>query len=267
TANARRVQESLRVLEEFAKLSDSALTIKPLKLEQARFLIYELEQKILFKILRREIAGRLSGLYLIIDTKALAGRNEIEVATQAIQGGANVIQLRDKQHTKTELLEMSRKLRQVSAEKEVLFIINDYLDIAEACGADGVHLGQGDLSITEARPLISPDKIIGFSTHTLQEAVMAESEGADYIAVGSIYPTTSKEGYSLAGIETLQQIREKTTLPLIAIGGINNRNAEYVMEAGADGIAVISAVLGAEDVERAARELTTKIERAGSENE
>jgi thiamine-phosphate pyrophosphorylase len=265
-ANARRVQESLRVLEEFAKLSHAPFILEPVKFEHARFAVYELEQKLLFKLLRREKASRLAGLYLILDTKNLRGRNEVEVATQAIRGGVKVIQLRDKQHAKIELLEMARRLNEICAEKEVLLIINDYLDIAMACGADGVHLGQGDLPLPEARSLLSPDKIIGCSTASLSEAVRAESEGADYIAVGSIYPTPSKEDCRLAGIETLRRIREKVSLPLIAIGGINETNAAEVTEAGADGIAVISAVLGAEDVERAARNMITKIERARSDD-
>ncbi|HJX69994.1 MAG TPA: thiamine phosphate synthase [Dehalococcoidia bacterium] len=267
TANARRVQESLRVLEEFAKLPDTPLTLEPAKFEQARFSLYELEQKLLSKLLRREKAGRLAGLYLILDTQALRGRNEVGVATQAIRGGAKAIQLRDKQHSKTELLEIARRLREVCAEKEVLFIINDYLDIALATGADGLHLGQKDLPLSEAHRFLSIDKLVGCSAATLSEAVQAQAEGADYIAVGSIYPTLSKENFRLVGLKTLQQIRRKISLPLIAIGGINETNVAEVIKAGADGIAVISAVLGAEDVEGATRKLVTKLEKARSESE
>ena len=265
-ANARRAQESLRVLEEFAKLPDSPLKLEPFKIERARFSVYELEQKLLFKLLRKEKASRLKGLYLVLDTKALGERDAMETASRAIHGGAKVIQLRDKHHTKSELLQMARRLRGLCDEKEVLFIVNDYLDIAQACGADGVHLGQEDLPVIEARSLLSPDKIIGCSTASLTEAARAGLEGADYIAVGSIYPTSSKENIRLTGLETLRQIREKTSLPLIAIGGINENNAAEVMEAGADGIAVISAVLGAEDVESAAQNLVNKIERSGNNN-
>lgn len=265
-ANARRVQESLRVLEEFAKLSDTPLPLEPLKFEKARFSIYELEKKLLSKLLRREKASRLAGLYLILDTQALKGRSEVEVANQAIRGGTKVIQLRDKQHSKTELLDTARRLRKVCVQKEVLFIINDYLDVALACEADGIHLGQKDLPISEARRLLSIDKLVGCSTTTLLEAVRAQSAGADYIAVGSIYPTLSKEEFKLVGLKTLRQIREKIALPLIAIGGIDESNVEEVIEAGADGIAVINAVLGAEDVNRASERLVTKLEKARSEN-
>lgn len=265
-ANSRRVQESLRVLEEFAKLADTPLAVEPVRFEHARFSVYEVEQKLVSRLLRLEKVRRLAGLYLILDTKSLEGRDEVEVAGQAIRGGVKVIQLRDKHHTRAELLEMARRLRQLCSEQDVLFIINDYLDIALACGADGVHLGQGDIPLSEARSFLSPDMIIGCSTASLPEAVRAGAEGADYIAVGSIYPTSSKEKFRLAGIETLRRVREELSLPLIAIGGINETNAAGVAGAGADGIAVISAVLGVEDVERAARNLVNEIERAGTEN-
>lgn len=261
TANARRAQESLRVLEEFARLPDTPVGLKPAKFEHLRFEIYELEQKLTSKLLRREKASRLSGLYLILDSQALVGRSEVEVASQAIRGGAKVIQLRDKQHTKAELLETAQRLKKVCAEKEALFIINDYLDIALASGADGLHLGQKDLPLPEARRLLPIDKLIGCSATTLSQAVRAQSEGADYIGVGAIYPTPSKENFRLVGLDTLRRVRGKISLPLIAIGGIDQSNVEPVMKAGADGVAVISAVLGAEDIEGATRKLAAKIEQ------
>jgi len=265
-ANARRAQESLRVLEEFAKLPESPLTIKSEKLEESRFLLYELEQKLLSKLLRQEKTNRLAGLYLILDTQALKGRSEAEAATEAIRGGVKAIQLRDKQHTKAELLEIARRIKEICTENEVLFIINDYLDIALATGADGLHLGQGDLPVSEARRLLPIDKILGCSTKTISEAVRAQYEGADYVAVGSIYPTISKDNYKLVGPNTLKQIREKISSPLVAIGGINETNIEEVIGAGADGIAVISAILGVEDVEGATRKLVIKLEKARCKN-
>jgi thiamine-phosphate pyrophosphorylase len=260
-ANARRTQESLRVLEEFAKLSDTPLTLKPRKFEQARFTIYELEQRLVSGLLRKDKLSRLTGLYLILDTQALRGRSETEVVTQAIQGGAKVIQLRDKQHHKADLLGIARKLKEVCANKGVLFIINDYLDLALASDADGLHLGQKDLPIPEARRLLPMDKLIGCSTNTVSEAVQAQSDGADYIAVGSIYPTTSKVDFKLVGLDTLRRVRKRISVPLIAIGGINETNVEEVMKVGADGVGVINAVLGADDIEGATRELVTKLEK------
>ena len=138
-------------------------------------------------------------------------------------------------------------------------IVNDHLDIALACEADGLHLGQKDMPVPQARRILPIDKIIGCSTSTLDEALRAEEEGADYIAVGSIYPTTSKEGTRVAGLQTLHQVREAVSLPIVAIGGINEGNVAEVIGAGADSVAVISAIADADDIEDEARQLATKI--------
>jgi thiamine-phosphate pyrophosphorylase len=256
TANAKRVEESLRVLEEFAKLPE--FTLDSERFKQARFALYEVERKMVSRLLRQE--KRIAGLYLVIDHEALRGRSEVEVARQAIGGGAKVIQLRDKRRPKGEILATAKELRELCARSNVLFIVNDYLDIALASGADGLHLGQGDLPISEARQLLPIDKILGCSTATLEQALQAQAEGADYIAVGSIYPTTSKAETKVVGLERLRQIREAVSIPIVAIGGINKKNAAAAIEAGANSVAVIDAVLGAEDVEEMARQLTERIE-------
>jgi thiamine-phosphate diphosphorylase len=142
----------------------------------------------------------------------------------------------------------------------VPLIINDYLDITIATDADGVHLGEGDLPVAEARRLLPIDKLIGHSTKTIQQAKRAEADGADYIAVGSIYPTTSKEKSTVVGLERLRQIRQAVSLPIVAIGGINADNITDVIGAGADAVAVISAVLAADNVEKAARSLAQRME-------
>jgi thiamine-phosphate pyrophosphorylase len=255
-ANARRVQESLRVVEEFAKLPDIALD--PEKFKKARFALYELERKLTARLLRHE--KRIAGLYVIIDPEVLGGRSEADVCHQAIRGGAKAIQLRDKHRGKEEILAAAKRLKEVCTQYDVLFIVNDYLDIALASGADGLHLGPGDLPISAARQLLPIDKILGCSTTTLKEALQAEADGADYIAVGSIYPTSSKAGAIVVGLETLRQIREAISIPIVAIGGIDETNAAAAIEAGADSLAVISAVLGAKDVEEAARKLAERME-------
>jgi len=185
----------------------------------------------------------------------------VEVAAEAIRGGIKAIQLRDKQHARAELLEMAQKLKKICAEKEVLFIVNDYLDVALSAGADGLHLGQDDLPLAQARKLLPVDKLLGCSCTTVSQAERAQSEGADYVAVGSMYPTLSKERFELVAPDTLRRIKGKVSLPLIAIGGIDQSNIEEVMKAGADGVAVISAVLGKEDIEGATRDLVTKLEQ------
>ena len=260
-ANSRRVQESLRVLEEFSRISGTSLSGKAAGFEAARFELYDLEQQLAGRLLRHDKAGRLKGLYLVLDAAALEGRDEVRVAAAAIRGGCKTIQLRDKLRSKEELLTTARKLGGLCAEKGVLFIVNDHIDIALAVNADGVHLGQDDLPLAEARRILPIDMLIGCSTHSVAEAVKAQTNGADYVAVGSIYPTTSKEKFKLVGLDTLRRARLKVSLPLIAIGGINHSNVQGVMKAGADSVAVISAVLGADDVEKAARRLAAKMKR------
>ena len=130
-----------------------------------------------------------------------------------------------------------------------------------SAGADGLHLGQDDLPLAQARKLLPVDKLLGCSCTTVSQAERAQSEGADYVAVGSMYPTLSKERFELVAPDTLRRIKGKVSLPLIAIGGIDQSNIEEVMKAGADGVAVISAVLGKEDIEGATRDLVTKLEQ------
>ena len=259
-ANSRRVQESLRTVEELAKLPDITPKLDPEKFKQARFNLYSIERNLLSKLLRQDKIKRLPGLYAIIDTQALKGRSHLKVASQIIRGGARTIQLRDKLLSKQELLPIAQQLKELCAERNVLFIVNDYLDIALAADADGLHLGQNDLPIKAARKLLPIDKILGGSTTTVDQAVTAEAEGADYIAVGSIYPTISKETAKVIGLDGLRQIRQAVTLPLVAIGGITKDNAAEVIAAGASSVAVISAILQAESPEEAARQIAARFE-------
>ncbi len=259
-ANARRVQEALRTLEELAKIPDTTPKLDSEKFKQARFNLYAIERTLLSKLLRKDKIKGIPGLYVIIDTQALKGRSHIEVASEAIRGGAKTVQLRDKLQSKKELLSIAQKLKDLCAEHNVLFIMNDYLDLALASDADGLHLGQNDLPIKVARKLLPMDKILGCSTTTVDQAITAESEGADYIAAGSIYSTSSKETAKVVGLERLLQIRQAISLPLVAIGGITKDNAAEVLAAGADSVAVISAILQAESPEEAARQIAARFE-------
>ncbi len=259
-ANARRVQEALRTLEELAKIPDTTSKLDSEKFKQARFSLYTIERTLLSKLLRKDKIKSIPGLYVIIDIQALKGRSHLEVASQAIRGGAKTVQLRDKLQSKTELLSIAQQLRNLCAEHNVLFIMNDYLDLALASDADGLHLGQNDLPVKVARKLLPIDKILGCSTTTVDQAIAAESEGADYIAAGSIYPTSSKETAKLIGLEGLSQIKQAISLPLVAIGGITKDNAAEVLAAGADSVAVISAILQAESPEEAARQIAARFE-------
>ena len=254
-ANARRVQESLRTLEELAKVPGKSVGLDTDKFRQARFRLYTIERKLLSRLLRQEKVKLVSGLYVIIDTQALRGREPVEITRQVIRGGARVIQLRDKTLGKKELLGVARRMKDLCAEYNILFIINDHLDLALAIGADGLHLGQEDLPFDVARKPMPIDMLLGCTTTTVAQALAAWSEGADYIAVGSIYPTLSKEHVEVVGLKRLRHIKQAVPLPLIAIGGITRDNALEVIRAGADSICVISAVLGPEPPEEATRQM------------
>ena len=260
TANAKRVEESLRVVEELAKLPEISSMLNSARFEQARFTLYTLERDLISKISRRDKVERLSGLYVILDRQFLSGRDELDIASQIIHGGARVIQLRDKQSNKGELLLIAQRLKALCSQSDVLFIINDYLDLAMAVDADGLHVGQGDLPLPVIRRELPIDKIVGCSVTTLSQAVKVQDEGADYIAVGSIFPTTTKKGATVVGVDILKELKRTVSTPLVAIGGINQSNIGEVVAAGADSIAVISAVLGEEDVKGAVQQLIAKME-------
>jgi thiamine-phosphate pyrophosphorylase len=198
---------------------------------------------------------------VIIDAQTLGERSEAEAARQVIQGGARVIQLRDKHRSKRELLPVARELKQICAETGVLFIVNDYVDLALATDADGVHLGQNDLPVHLAREIMSLDKIIGCSARTVELALKAEEEGADYIGVGSIYSSPTKPGAEVIGLGRLHQIKEAVSLPIVALGGINESNISEVIKAGADCVAVIDAVLNAPDIRTATHRLAAGLGR------
>ncbi len=260
TANAKRVEEALRVIEELAKLPDLSSELHSKDFEQARFNLYTLERELSSKVLRRQKIERLTGLYVIIDTQTLGQRDEIDAASKAIHGGAKVIQLRDKHHDKGELLTVAQKLKDLCCKSKVLFIVNDHLDIALAVDADGLHIGQDDLPLSVIRKELAIDKIVGLSTHTLAEAQKAETEGVDYIAVGSIFSSPTQKSARAAGLEHLRQVRQTISIPIVAIGGINKENIAEVIIAGADAAAVISAVIAQENIEAAARQLVKEID-------
>ncbi|HKJ69278.1 MAG TPA: thiamine phosphate synthase, partial [bacterium] len=172
-----------------------------------------------------------------------------------------VIQLRDKQATSKKLYEESLLLRQLTRETGVPFIVNDRLDIALASEADGVHLGQDDLPIPAARKVLGSDKILGCSAGTLEEAIQGEREGADYIGVGPVFEArdTKPDAGQPRGLHLIDQIKAVCHIPVVAIGGINHANAQAVLNAGADCLAVISAVVTAEDIRQATLDLKTII--------
>lgn len=191
-------------------------------------------------------------LYVILDPAASGGRDVEALVEAVLAAGARWIQLRDKEATARDLAARARRLAERVRAAGGVFIVNDRLDVALAVGADGVHLGQDDLPAAEARRL-APGLVVGVSTHSLDQARQAEGDGADYLALGSVYPTGSKPGFELVGLETLRLVRPHVRLPLVAIGGITVERVSEVRAAGADGVAVISAVGMARDPAAATR--------------
>jgi thiamine-phosphate pyrophosphorylase len=265
-ANAKRVEESLRVIEEVAKLPEVGSASKSAVFERMRFTTYALERDLISRISRQDKIQRITGLYVVLDREFLGGRDELDVARQIIEGGATVIQLRDKspscQDNKRHLLAVARKVKELCSRANVLFVINDYLDLALAVDADGLHVGQKDLPIPIIRRKLPIDKIVGCSVRTLSQAQQAQKQGADYLAVGSIFPTTTKRGATVVGVHRIRELKGSISLPVVVIGGINESNIDEVVSAGADAVAVISAVLSEKDIKGIVRRLIAKIELA-----
>ncbi|MFC1965670.1 thiamine phosphate synthase [Chloroflexota bacterium] len=257
-ANARRVQESLRTLEELTKVPAFNYNLDSGKFKQARFALYTIEQKLFSRLLRQEKLKHISGLYVIIDTEALEGCHHVEVASQAIHSGAGTIQLRDKVTSKGKLLLVAKQLRDLCAERGALFIVNEHLDVALATDADGLHLESGNLPIAVVRELLPLGKVLGCSVATVDQAATAQSDGADYIVVGPVYPTLSRE--EVVGLERLRQIKEVVSLPLVAVGGITKDKVSEVIAAGADSVAVISTILDSGSLEETSRQIVDILE-------
>ncbi len=193
-------------------------------------------------------------LYVITDRGLARGRDEVEIARAALRGGATAIQLRGKDQDARRLCELGRALLLATRAAGALLFVNDRLDVAQAIGADGVHLGQEDLPCGEARRIAGPGLLIGVSAESPALAQAAERDGADYLGTGSVYATSSKaDAGAPIGVAGLAKVVAATTLPVVAIGGITAAQAPACIAAGACGVAVISAVIGAEDPEAAAR--------------
>jgi thiamine-phosphate diphosphorylase len=194
-----------------------------------------------------------SPLYAILDRSMSAGRDLPSLLDAVLGGGGRLVQLREKTLPLAQLLPLAQHLARRCREVGALFIVNDRADLALAVGADGLHVGQGDLPARRAREILQPGMILGVSTHDLEQARRAVADGADYVAVGSIYPTSTKSGFQLVGLDLIRRVRSEVPVPLVGIGGITAENAGAVLAAGADAVAVISALCAAPDPEAATR--------------
>lgn len=194
-------------------------------------------------------------LYAITDRHWLNGRSLYEVVKESLDGGVTFLQLREKQLDEDHFLEEAKKLQGLCSEYNVPFIINDNVEIALAINADGVHIGQSDMEMKEAREKLGPDKIIGVSAHTKEEALLAQAQGADYLGVGAVFTTSSKDDAESVSYETLKEICDVVSIPVVAIGGITKDNLHQLSGSGISGISVISAIYAQPDIKEAAREL------------
>lgn len=200
-----------------------------------------------------------SPLYVILDPEAARGRDLGGLLEAVLAGGCRMIQLREKRRPLAEIYPEARALRERCKAAGALFIVNDRADLALALHADGLHVGQDDLPGAAARRLLPPGMILGISTHDARQARQALADGADYIAVGSIFPTGTKAGFQLVGPGLLRELRPVIPVPLVGIGGITEDTASQVLAAGADAVAVISAVCGAADPEAATRRFLDRL--------
>lgn len=203
-------------------------------------------------------------LYLVTD-RQLAKKPVEVVVEEAIKGGADCVQLREKNIDTKEFVEIAQMIKYITDRYNVPLIINDRIDVALAVHAYGVHLGQDDMPLTIARKIVPHTMVIGISASTVNEAIEAEKDGADYIGAGSVFPTSTKDDISgIIGLEGIQEIKKAVSIPVIAIGGIQIHNAEQVIQHGADGIAVVSAIVSSDNPYEAAKTLKTIICEAKS---
>ena len=196
-------------------------------------------------------------LYLCTDRKLMSTNTLEEAVEQAILGGCSLIQLREKQSSSREFFEMAKRIKAITDRYRVPLIINDRIDIALAVDAAGVHLGQEDIPAKEARRIMREEKVIGVSARTVELARKAVEDGADYLGVGAMFATSTKGNAKVIGKEKLKEIRAAVSIPIVAIGGINHSNAAQLVDTGINGLAVVSSVIGASDIQDAARKMRT----------
>ncbi len=253
-ANLKRVQQALRGLEEYSKVVAPDLSAS---IEQLRYRTYTLERSI--TLLRTSLQRLESAcLYVLVDGCDSPSACE-QLVGLLLTAGADVIQLRDKRLPDRLLLQRARLVRRMTREQGRLFIMNDRVDLALLADADGVHVGQEEISVSDARRLMGPEALIGVSTHSLDQARQAVLDGANYLGCGPTFTSATKSFSQLAGIGYLQQVAGEIRLPAFAIGGIDTENVAEVKEAGFSRIAVSHSVVGADDPARALRTLRARL--------
>jgi thiamine-phosphate pyrophosphorylase len=257
-AAGKRAGEALRSIEEAAKTFDPAMASG---VESIRYRLYDLEKKLAMTIRPPGLFARVR-LYVLI-TESACRVHWFTAAQSAIAGGADAIQLREKNLDGGELLARARQLRELCRRHNVLFIVNDRADIAVASGADGVHVGQQDLPASDARRLVGYRAIVGVSTHNLEQARAAVLDGADYIGIGPVFPSATKPRDFIAGLDTARAVAAAIPIPAVAIAGIDASNIDQVWKTGVAAVAVTQSVLSAPDIQSAAESLRKRLTDRG----
>jgi thiamine-phosphate pyrophosphorylase len=253
--NMKRVEESMRSLEEFSKLFSIK---KSQQIKSMRFNLYSIEKDVQ-KLLCAKKGLRKKGIYVVLPDRK---KSEIlSIVKSIVDAPVSAVQLRSKSLSASELVKVARSVKKITEKNGISFIVNDRVDVALAVEADGVHIGQDDISINDTRKLTGYSFIIGVSTHSIDEAKQAEKDGADYVAFGSMFKTTSKSNPVIQGIKKLRRLRSEMDIPVVAIGGINDKNIGEVSSAGANYAAVISYVSDAKNPGTAVRKLFRKFRK------
>ncbi|PKL37652.1 MAG: thiamine phosphate synthase [Spirochaetae bacterium HGW-Spirochaetae-1] len=264
-ANIHRAIEAIRCIEEYSKIQGTeaaGLAGRSGAFQRLRFELYDLEKVVILGLCRQEKRDVFrNALYAILDSAFVEKSRLEETCLRLIKGGAAVIQLRMKNEPRREIYSAAGNLCRLCHEQGRLFIVNDYPDIAEAVDADGIHLGQDDIPLAVARGILAADRIIGISTHSVEQAIAAAAEGPDYIAIGPIFDTSSKNGDLIRGIGTavIGKIRDAVDIPLVCIGGITGANTAETAVAGCTCPAVISALYKDDSVEENCRTIIDKL--------
>ena len=257
-ANARRVEEALRVIEEVAKIPGSGFDSEAF--QRTRFSVYQIEQDMVTLLSRKNKRERIKGLCIIINLDILNGQNLREIVEEVIRAGAKVIQLRAEQCSPVKIFKAAQEIAQVCTAHDILFIICGHPDIAAVSGADGVQLQQGDLPLSQAHRILSIDRIIGCTVTSALQAHEADIQGADFLTTDPIFSSLSLREIKPVGLEILHEITEATVLPVIAVGGIDTGNIISVAKTGVSSCAVDVSTVESGSIENTTRELVVKIE-------
>lgn len=258
-ANIKRLQQASRTLAEYSvENADNARIF-----EKIRYESYTLEKIMWEKLKEKGVNGGINidkRLYLVTNSDKFESQDAfLDAIASALEGGVDIVQLREKNMSAKRILELGRKIKQLCHQYDATFIVNDRVDIAAILEADGVHLGQDDLDVKSAREILGDNTIVGVSTHAPEQALKAVEDGADYIGVGPVFATPTKEGKTPVGLEYVKWASENIEIPAFAIGGIDENNCEQVFEAGLSRIAVVRAIINSNSPQKAAESFIKKM--------